>query len=166
MTVTVQLKKKCSRCGDLLFISEFHKRADRPLGVVSHCKTCEKARASGRKVEHVAYNAKSYAKNKEKVNKRSKVVGDVKMQKIDEIKQQPCMDCGNTFPTECMDFDHRDPSLKEFDLSRARWKKWEEIEAEIAKCDLVCACCHRTRTKKAGLYRTNGLKAHKKRAGK
>lgn len=162
MAVSVNVKKKCSVCHLTKFKTEFYKRKDRPSGVMSHCKECEKDRRDSRKEYHKQASVKSYQKNKKKVNQRSKVVGDVKMQKIDELKKAPCTDCKNTFPTECMEFDHRDPSTKSFTMSRARWKRWEEIEAEIAKCDLVCANCHRIRTKANGHYNIGNKKRARK----
>jgi hypothetical protein len=47
-----------------------------------------------------------------------------------------------------MDFDHRDPSIKAFNLttSRAMLMKRERLQAEVAKCDIVCANCHSVRT--------------------
>jgi hypothetical protein len=48
-----------------------------------------------------------------------------------------------------MDFDHRDPSTKGFTVSRMVGRATiEAILAEIAKCDIVCANCHRERTMK------------------
>lgn len=46
MTVTIQLKKKCSRCSLWKFLDEFYARRDRRGGTarVSHCKECEKKR--------------------------------------------------------------------------------------------------------------------------
>jgi hypothetical protein len=46
-----------------------------------------------------------------------------------------------------MDFDHRPGELKSFGLGAASGRNREAIVAEIAKCDLVCANCHRVRTK-------------------
>ena len=64
---------------------------------------------------------------------------------LNELKSKPCMDCGNTFPPECMDFDHvRGTKFKGVGL--LVMYKSEVLEAEIAKCDLVCANCHRIRT--------------------
>ena len=62
-------------------------------------------------------------------------------------KAKPCMDCGGTFPTECMDFDHRDGLDKSFNVSNSTHLSEEVLLEEIAKCDVVCANCHRTRTK-------------------
>lgn len=66
---------------------------------------------------------------------------------IQEAKANPCLDCGGTFPPECMDLDHvRGKKLG--NLAALVSKSREVIKAEIAKCEAVCANCHRIRTKK------------------
>ncbi len=65
---------------------------------------------------------------------------------IEELRNVPCMDCGGTFPNVCMDFDHRDPSEKKFSIAHYHAHGMEAIKAELAKCDVVCANCHRIRT--------------------
>ena len=65
-----------------------------------------------------------------------------------ELKKDPCLDCRETFSPECMDFDHRDPSAKISAISRMIGRPLEEILVEIAKCDLICANCHRIRTRR------------------
>lgn len=57
-----------------------------------------------------------------------------------------CIDCGET-DKRCLDFHHRDPDTKDRNVS-ATWLTWgkERILAEIAKCDVICANCHRKRT--------------------
>lgn len=85
--------------------------------------------------------------NKEKAYKISRKA----LARLEVIKtKNPCMDCGNRFPPECIDFDHRNPNDKVAGVGHmiaSRWS-WAKIEAEIAKCDIVCANCHRIRTKK------------------
>lgn len=71
---------------------------------------------------------------------------------LDELKNKPCMDCGGTFPPECMDFDHREGEVKLLRIGSQLRRKWESVLAEIAKCDLVCANCHRIRTKNRGYH--------------
>lgn len=61
-------------------------------------------------------------------------------------KSVPCTDCGIRYPTPVMDFDHRDPSTKRFNLSRSLNRALKDVLAEIEKCDVVCANCHRLRT--------------------
>jgi hypothetical protein len=65
---------------------------------------------------------------------------------LDQLKAVPCADCGGEFPAVCMDFDHRDPSTKSFTISANKTVSWEKLLAEIAKCDVVCANCHRLRS--------------------
>lgn len=58
-----------------------------------------------------------------------------------------CMDCGRSYPGFVMDFDHV-RGQKEFELSRAHKRQITVVRLaeEVAKCDLVCANCHRIRT--------------------
>ena len=67
---------------------------------------------------------------------------------VDNLKRVPCMDCDGSFPPACMDFDHRDPASKVDGVTRMvnANLSLDRILAEIAKCDLVCANCHRIRT--------------------
>jgi hypothetical protein len=69
-----------------------------------------------------------------------------------EQKAKPCMDCGGQFPPEAMDFDHREGEQKAFEISTAMATTMsrEAIAVEMSKCDLVCANCHRVRTKRRG----------------
>ena len=63
-------------------------------------------------------------------------------------EMHPCMDCGNNFPACCMDFDHRPEENKVACVGRLVFSgSLADVEAEIAKCDLVCANCHRIRTR-------------------
>lgn len=64
---------------------------------------------------------------------------------MDELKNKPCIDCKKSFPPICMDFDHVQ-GKKKFTISRGINRRQSEILKEIAKCELVCACCHRKRT--------------------
>jgi hypothetical protein len=62
-----------------------------------------------------------------------------------ELKAVPCADCGGTFPPEAMDFDHL--GGKRGDISRmAHSVGMAALRAEVEKCEVVCAICHRIRT--------------------
>ena len=62
----------------------------------------------------------------------------------------PCEDCGGSFDPVCLDFHHRDASTKLFEIGKAASTitSLATLAAELAKCDLVCANCHRLREKK------------------
>ncbi len=65
---------------------------------------------------------------------------------LNELRAKPCADCGGEFPPECMDFDHRPGEEKLFSVGVFRRIGLKKLLAEIAKCDVVCANCHRLRT--------------------
>lgn len=68
---------------------------------------------------------------------------------INELKTQPCVDCGNKFDPVCMDFDHREPGAKVAGIAVLvnSGNDKEIIQKELEKCDLVCSNCHRVRTR-------------------
>ena len=50
-----------------------------------------------------------------------------------------------------MDFDHRDGEVKLFDVSKGMLSLGRaKVLAETAKCDIICANCHRIRTATRG----------------
>jgi hypothetical protein len=68
---------------------------------------------------------------------------------LDRLRDVPCADCGSRFPPCSMDFDHRDPARKRSRVPALIGRAGDRrILAEVAKCDIVCANCHRTRTEK------------------
>lgn len=81
---------------------------------------------------------------------RSRRKGARRSEMVEQIKSHPCMDCGGLFPTCVMDFDHRDPTTKDRRFKSpgmmAARTSFSAYLAEIKKCDLVCANCHRVRT--------------------
>lgn len=67
---------------------------------------------------------------------------------VRDAKSKPCADCGNSYPSYVMDFDHRDGEEKLFNIGMmvSTRPSMEAFLAEIAKCDVVCSNCHRIRT--------------------
>lgn len=64
-----------------------------------------------------------------------------------QAKNKPCADCGFEFPYYVMDLDHI-AGTKKFVLSVAasKHRSLDTVSKEIAKCEAVCANCHRART--------------------
>lgn len=80
-----------------------------------------------------------------KENARSFALKRLKSQWVWQYKAaQGCADCPERDPV-CLELHHRDPSVKEGDVSAMYSHSWEAIRAEVAKCDVVCANCHRKR---------------------
>lgn len=80
---------------------------------------------------------------------RSKALRQAARAIVLQLKAQPCADCHQTFDPVCMDFDHRAGERKRACVSELANKGsiLAVVIDEISKCDLVCANCHRLRTK-------------------
>lgn len=141
--------KTCRTCSIAKPLDHFYRR--KSGWVHAHCKPCEIKKiqdcknASPEKRERYLEYQRSYGKSGYRKDRRV-----LTQNLVAQIKAAPCMDCKRSFPPECMDFDHRDPGQKIRSVAYMAASGWAEstIRAEIAKCDLVCACCHRTRTAK------------------
>lgn len=112
------------------------------------CKSCQVAAQQERRKNDPAVREQYLAYQKTYQTSKGREKRDERFEWLDEVKAAPCLDCQRTFPPECMDFDHRDPSTKLFDVSRAAVSGYslQKVKEEVAKCDLLCACCHRIRT--------------------
>lgn len=65
-------------------------------------------------------------------------------------KDIPCTDCGERYPSYVMEFDHVHGD-KRFNLSKIVGRNssglsFDDVADEMAKCEVVCANCHRMRT--------------------
>ena len=109
--------KKCSKCGRILSLTEFYSRGGGRYR--SECKECHK----------------NYVKSK--YNERKDNVNDIK-------SNMKCQKCGDD-RFYVLDFHHKDPSQKDFNIARitSNNNHMDAIEAEIAKCVVLCSNCHR-----------------------
>lgn len=131
------MTKLCSKCNIVKEITEFNKNRTRKDGLQGFCKSCSKLASS----HHYKNNTKYYVnKSKTQMTKLRNLIESIK-------SNSPCKDCGNTFDTVCMDFDHlTNKTCNVSDMPRTGCSM-QKLLIEIAKCDLVCANCHRIRTK-------------------
>lgn len=53
-----------------------------------------------------------------------------------------CQKCGYSKCIAALTFHHRDPSQKDFQIGGNHSRSWSAIQAELDKCDLLCANCH------------------------
>lgn len=127
--------KKCSRCRVEKELAEFHlKNADKQR-YQSHCKECQRRYIR----QHYLANVRYYIKKARKSTRKYK-------QELDALKEQPCADCGISYPHYVMDYDHvRGEKVGNVSVMRNSGQRKLAL-AEIKKCELVCANCHRIRT--------------------
>jgi 5-methylcytosine-specific restriction endonuclease McrA len=61
-----------------------------------------------------------------------------------EYKGGKCERCGYCKSLKAMEFHHIDPTQKDFGIGyKGRTRSWEVVKAELDKCILLCANCHR-----------------------
>jgi hypothetical protein len=96
-----------------------------------------------------AYGREHYRANREKYiaaearRKRARVEERMRYL-VDYLRSHPCVDCGEADPL-VLEFDHL--AGKRFAISQGfSGRNWQSVLDEIAKCDVVCANCHRRRT--------------------
>ena len=134
--------RTCSRCKQELPDDAFRWRTKGRKHRQSQCRDCAKLTSK----EHYtankqAYKRRSAAHSARKIEEHSRKVYDL-------LAASSCFDCGER-DVLTLDFDHKDRQSKLFSIADAvasHQYGWRKIEAEIAKCDVRCANCHRIKT--------------------
>ena len=95
-----------------------------------------------------AANAAYYKRNRSQEIARVQVRQHGTVELLREPRARPCADCAGWFAPHQMDFDHRPGTVKRFRLTSggAMLRPTAALLEEAAKCDVVCANCHRIRT--------------------
>jgi len=145
--------KKCTKCGAEKELSKFplkSKRKDGSLTYGSWCKECQRSFAK----LHYINNKEMYALKARKNQKKT----DLWFSKIKHGKV--CSICGEN-RWWVLEFHHRDKSQKDIEVSLMRKRGFgrSRILCEIAKCDVVCANCHRN-IHHQELHKMDGEAAH------
>lgn len=83
-----------------------------------------------------------YQRYKDKYKTRNATAMANRRQIINDAKATGCSLCPEK-ELVCLDFHHRDPSQKDFNLADNRTSNVELMLQEIDKCVLVCSNCHR-----------------------
>jgi len=105
------------------------------------CKAC--VAAYGR--QHYAANRAEYvARNNRRSRRHTRALKPLVWA---FLLAHPCVDCGQVDPL-VLDFDHVDPANKRKTIYRLVHQaySWDTVSAEIEKCQVRCANCHRRRT--------------------
>jgi hypothetical protein len=123
-------------------LSEFAGSRSKGRKVDTYCRTC---RAEyGR--EHYEANRQRYI---DQARRRKEEVRATNYELLIRfLRAHPCVDCGED-DVMVLEFDHI--AEKSFHITAAiTYRAWSDILVEIAKCDVVCANCHRRRTAQRG----------------
>jgi hypothetical protein len=130
--------KECRRCKIEKPLELFAKRAAVKDGRASWCKACY--------AEHAALTYKLNESERERKARNKARTETANKKKIWEyLNAHACVDCGITDP-RVLEFDHVDEKTKSFNVCTLFGYSWSIIQAEIDKCEVRCANCHRIRT--------------------
>lgn len=130
--------KRCGRCEHWLPLAAFTPNRSRRDGLQAYCQECQRAYTRA----HYDANREYYLAKARKA--RPRFIEQMK-QFIAQCKAVPCADCKGTYPSYVMDFDHVGDD-KLINVSTAVKVGRRRLLAEAAKCEIVCANCHRQRT--------------------
>lgn len=127
--------KRCSKCTEYKPISEFNKNSAKKDGLSNNCKECNKN-----------YLKSHYRKNKNKYRKRNKDRRLHLRELVSRFKRMKgCKFCGEK-RSWVLDFHHREGEDKDREVSKLityDHASIPKLKKEIAKCDVLCANCHR-----------------------
>ncbi len=136
-------RKICCTCQRDVPLSLFNRRAAARDGLQSRCRDCASVWYQENRSAHVA--------NVRRRNDR--VRAELHQLLAAYLAEHPCVDCGER-DIRCLEFDHRDPTTKLYEISQLLrlTLSRSRMLAEIDKCDVRCANCHRRVTVERGGY--------------
>lgn len=152
--------KKCSKCENYLPLDRFNAYKRSADNLSSYCRECNASyqkewRARAIRVDAIKHGTVNGYQNyrcrcddcSAAYAEQSKNRYEIRQDMISTIKlERGCADCGYNEYACALDFDHREEEIKLFNVSESIDKSLDGLLAEIAKCDVVCAICHRIRT--------------------
>ena len=157
--------KRCTFCHEIKSHDEFNLRRGARDGRQDRCRDCCRA---------------WYVLNRDVHKQRVAVRNELTLQSYrrqlaEYFATHPCVDCGES-DLRVLEFDHREGVVKiaEVTLLVNSLVAWERVLAEIEKCDVRCANCHRRRTAERGSHwrhlfmlqeAANALAEERRRAG-
>lgn len=128
----------CTKCDEVKPLGEFSRDASMKRGYKSWCKACTKA-------AHLKWRASTEGAERLYRARQDRLAATREW--LWGLKSNPCADCGNTYHPVAMQFDHLPGFEKKFNVNmEASSRTRAALDAELAKCELVCANCHAIRT--------------------
>jgi hypothetical protein len=128
--------KRCVTCKEWLPPSAFNKRRLSEDGLQFRCRECFRQWHAENKERHNAQIQGRVDRLRSQHNEKLRAY----------LENSACSDCGEQ-NIRVLEFDHvRGQKLNDIAMLIRQAYPWEIIEAEFAKCEVVCANCHRRRT--------------------
>lgn len=131
--------RRCATCGIEKEETEFNWRYKYKGERHVICRECQKGHNNRWLENHKEEQL-------EKIKERNNLQRQASREFIREyLSTHPCVDCGETDPI-VLEFDHIHSKYKDIAVLVKESYSIATIRKEIAKCEVVCANCHRRRT--------------------
>ena len=131
--------KTCTRCGIAKPIAAFATRRKERGTLQSWCRDCHRAYAAER---YERFTPEQRARKNRAARERQR---QLRGRVWAHLASQRCADCGES-DVLVLEFDHRGGKRACVADMVSNSAPWDEIQAEIAKCEVRCANCHRRQT--------------------
>lgn len=129
--------KRCCTCKQVKPLTDFNRLRRAKDGRQPSCRAC-----------NAAYHQKNWARHMAQIRTRKRErVAEAQARLLDYLAERACSDCSET-DLLVLEFDHVRDKSDSISVMVCRGDAWPSILAEIAKCEVVCANCHRRRTAK------------------
>lgn len=137
--------KTCSKCHIEKEESEYFVKDSKSGRLHAHCKACYKEHRKTFYAKHYVQYGDDY-RARAKV-RRDAVRNEFRTNMLAYLQGKECSVCGES-DIRTFEFDHIDPTIKQFSISQAvrLGHKWSAVEAELLKCRLLRANCHKKHT--------------------
>jgi len=106
----------------------------------SRCRSCQS-------IAQADWYQSNKSSHKTSVAKYNILLREAKREYVARLKEStPCADCGRLGHFAAMDFDHLKDKTHTISKLTNNASSISQLMQEIAKCEIVCAYCHRVRT--------------------
>jgi hypothetical protein len=134
--------RRCGRCGNDLPLECFNRLRD---GVQWWCRPCFAAYFRARGDMH---------RRQSRAAKRARQ-GRLRAHVLEYLREHPCVECSEADPI-VLEFDHVAEKTADISALLTATATIATVDAEMARCEVVCANCHRRRTaRRAGWRRAD-----------
>lgn len=136
--------KICSVCKLEKTEQDFFYRNRKTEKLHAQCKNCYTVKRRQIWKEHYHKYGSGY---RERAVERSRKIKDnLRKLMLQYLHDKSCVRCGID-DIRVLEFDHINPATKSFSIARgiASGLSWDRLTVEIAKCQILCANCHKIR---------------------
>ena len=140
--------RTCAKCHRVKPLSEFAFKNKSKGTFISYCKECNR---EYQRNHYASHKSDYHRKRKDwRFQFRKMIRGKI----LEYLDSHPCVDCGET-DSMVLEFDHvRGKKRSNVATLIGSDVSWNVIVAEIEKCDVRCANCHKRKSaKQLGWYK-------------